>query len=129
MKNRKNHETLDFEKNEEAHLIYLSFLTLFKEMKFESLENLNIFCYGLTFSDEKDFDVNNENISEFIFKFKDVMKKISKSPFQMETLLKFNDEILKVLSMMEEIFPMEFFEDKRNILKEELNECKIYFKI
>ena len=126
MKNRKNHETLDFDKNKDAHLIYLSFLTLFRGLNFESLEYLNIYFYGLTFSDERVLDLKNENIFEFLFKFKSVMKKIGHTPFQMETLIKFNDEILEVLSMIENLFPVEFFEDKRNILKDELHECIKY---
>ena len=123
-KNRKNHETLDFEKNENANQIFLSFLSLFKNMEFKNLRDLNIYLYGLTFTDEKKIEKYDE---DFFDEFSEIMIKISKNPFKFESIDYYDQNIVEILTRMEEIYPQNSFKDVRNIIVEEINECKIIY--
>ena len=124
LKNRKNHDTLDFEKNKEAHQIFFSFLSLFKRMEFKNVRNLNIFLYGLTLSDEKNLQILDE---DFLNKFYDIMKKIGKTPFKLDVISEFNNEIEEFIEKMEKIFPQDNFKETKDIIINELIECKLFF--
>lgn len=123
---RKNHETLDFEKNPNAHLIFFSFLSLFNFMKFENLGEFFINFYGLSITDEVDLEM--ENKLEFVNDFGKIMKKIKANKFNTEELMKFNSEILGFLDKVKNHFPLEMFKDTRGIIKEEIEECNNFFK-
>jgi len=125
LKNRKGHETLDFQNTQNAHLIFLSFLTLFMKMKFQNLEDLNIYFYGISITDENHLDFDNN--FDFVLNFMDIMKKIKASPFKMEKLNEINVEILDVLEKMQIIFPQELFIDTRLKISEEIRECIFNF--
>lgn len=128
LSNRKNHETLDFEKNPNAHLIFFSFLSLFSYMKFESLKEFKINFYGLSITDECDLHIeNNEEKMQMVKDFGILMKKIKANKFNNEELLKFNDEILSFIQKVKENFPLENFKDTRGIIKEEIEESNKFF--
>ncbi len=122
LKNRKGHETLDFENTPNAHLIFLSFLTLFMKMKFNNSENLKIYFYGLSIADETEIDFGSN--FDFVLNFVEIMGKIKASPFKMERLAEIDYEISAVLQEMESKFPKEIFADTRPKIAEEIKECK-----
>jgi hypothetical protein len=125
LSSRKNHETLDFEKNPNAHLIFFSFLTMFNFMKFENLGEFYINFYGLSITDEVDLQL--ENRLEFVREFGNLMKRIKASKFNTDELMKFNFEILEFIDKIKNNFPLEMFKDTREKIKEEIEECNIIF--
>jgi hypothetical protein len=135
LSNRKNHETLDYEKNPNAHLIFFSFLSLFIFMKYENIDLYDLNFYGLSITDEINLEFlfknenENENKLDFLIEFKNLMKKIKSNKFNNDELMKFNFEILGFLDKIKNNFPMEMFKDTRGIINNEIEECMIFFNI
>jgi len=123
LKNRKNHETLDFENTPNAHLIFLSFLTLFMKMKFQNFYELKIYFFGLSITDEKEIDY--ETNFDFVLNFINLIHRIKQNSFKMEILKELDNEILNILNEMETKFPQKLFEDTRPKILEEIKECKM----
>jgi hypothetical protein len=117
LKGRKNHETLDFDKNPHAHYILLSFSTLYKKVLFE-LDGVDM--YPLTITDESEnFDLDES----FVKKFNDLIWNIGKVKFNIPAMLEqFEKHISEVFNYIEEKFPEEIFVDKRDFLKKEIYE-------
>ena len=90
-------------------------------MKFQNFEDIKIFFYGLSITDETTLDFDTH--FDFVLNFTDTIGKIKASPFKMETLAEINDEILSVLEQMENKFPQKTFTDTRPKIAEEINEC------
>lgn len=125
LKERKNHETLDFEKcgKEKALHLFLSFLSMFNLMKFKNNQELDIYLYGLSLTDEK--KIGNENLFDVLTSFYELNEKVKAYPFKFEHLSQLNEEIEAVFDDLEKIFPKESFESTIDLVEKEITECKI----
>jgi hypothetical protein len=115
LKQRKNHETLDFDINPCAHYILLSFLSLYRGSVFE-LQNAEL--YPLTITDEDDYYELSHNLAQ---KFDQLMKNIKNFKFEIDKIkAKFESDINEFFNKIEATFKPEMFKDKRDLLKSEL---------
>jgi hypothetical protein len=117
LKGRKNHETLDFDKNPHTHYILLSFVTLYKNAEFD-LPGVDM--YPLTMTDE-DKDIKLPD--DFVHKFDELMNGIADVKFNIPAMVEqFEITIAEVISYIEEYYPPEHFSDKRDLLYKEIHE-------
>jgi hypothetical protein len=117
LKNRK-HETLDFEKNEYAHYILFSFLSLYKNEKIE-FEQKNVFAYPLSYTDESG-DIEYD--SYFIHMFNKMMYKMGRFAFRIEQLKAYDADIKEVVNFIENNYAETLYLDTRNNLRKELEQ-------
>jgi hypothetical protein len=117
LKGRKNHETLDFDKNPHAHHIILFYFTLYRDTDF-NIPGVDM--YPLTITDE---ETEIELPVELTEKFEDLMKGISRCEFDFtEMKEKYENDIAEVMDYIEKYYPPEMFSDKRDVLFEEICE-------
>ena len=70
LKNRKNHETLDYEKNPKAYYYLFLVLNLFKNTYLEKENKFKYFKFS--FVDEKELDINSLHIELFSKIFEEI---------------------------------------------------------
>jgi hypothetical protein len=125
----RKHETLDFEKNENAHHILLGFLANFSRFNFvsEKYENKTLF-YPLTFTDERQIEFS----SDFARTFKNMMGKVGPKGFEPDHMKTCKDLIDKVFDHIHENFPSHLYGDTKPILEREIYDflnAKIHGKV
>jgi len=114
LKNRKGHETLDFEKNPKAHYILLCFLNLYKNYKTLNVCE-NVIYQPTIFHDEKDIKLTNE----IVFLFKEISYKTGKN-FNLKNMENFDNLMTNFFSNIEESYPSEIFLKTINEMENEI---------
>lgn len=125
----RKHETLDFEKNENAHHILIGFLSNFYKFNFnpEKFENKILF-YPITFTDERQIIFSEE----FVRVFKNMMGKVGVKAFNPEHMNTCKHLIDRVFEHISVNFPSHLFGDTRPIIHNEIYDflnAKIYGKV
>ena len=118
LKNRKNHETLDFDKNEFAHYILFSFICLYRNSKFE-FGKKNVQAVPLSITDESkaiEYDAYFKSI------FKQMINSIAKIIFDVDKMREHDKLISEVVSFIESNYPQSLYADTRDILRNEINQ-------
>jgi len=93
-------------------------------MKFINNPEMNIYLYGLSLADETKNE-NEQNISDVLISFNELIEKIKIYEFKFEHLARFDEEIETVFDCLEKLFPKESFQSTIELVEKELNECKI----
>jgi hypothetical protein len=115
LKQRKGHETLDFDINPYAHYILLSFLSLYRNHQFV-LERAEL--YPLTITDEDEYFEFSPSLAQ---KFDSLMKNLKNYKFDIEKIKnKLEGDIDEIFDKIEDTFKPEMFADKREVLRSEL---------
>jgi hypothetical protein len=128
LKERKNHETLDFETNKKAHIVLFKFLKLYRNQPLRVSDNF-IKNYPLSITDESEQIKLSEELRKSFNKFMSKIKQGSESKTYFLNIIKvFEDteeEIQQFLDVIETEYPKDKFKSTVKDLEEEIEKCKI----